>query len=180
MTNADLAALRPIEESDLEALHRIDTDPSLSLPFEWIGFRDPGDRRRRLEEDGYLGDTYSMLAVRLPDGSFAGFVCWWPTEAMAPPRSVFEIGILLLPEHRGKGLGSIAQGLLADYLFSTTLANRIQASTAFENTAERRALERRDFNWRAFSAECHSSMENGETASSTPDCARIPAIRRLA
>jgi len=45
MTNADLAALRPIEESDLEALHRIDTDPSLSLPFEWLGFRDPGDRR---------------------------------------------------------------------------------------------------------------------------------------
>ena len=86
-----------------------------------------------------------MLAVRLPDGSFAGFVCWWPTEAMAPPRSVFEVGILLLPEHRGKGLGSIAQGLLADYLFSTTLANRIQASTAFENTAERRALERSGF-----------------------------------
>jgi RimJ/RimL family protein N-acetyltransferase len=134
-----------MEENDLESLHRIDTDPSLSLPFEWVGFRDPGERRRRLEEDGYLGGTYSMLAVSLPDRTFSGFVCWWPTEAMAPPRSVFEIGILLMPEQRGKGLGSIAQGLLVDYLFSTTLANRLQASTDIENVAERHALERAGF-----------------------------------
>ncbi|MGC2191594.1 MAG: GNAT family protein [Candidatus Dormiibacterota bacterium] len=145
MTEPDAVRLRPIEETDLEALRRIDTDPSLSLPFEWMGFRDPGERRRRLEEDGYISDAYSMLAVSLPDGTFAGFVCWWPTETMAPPRSVFEVGILLMPEQRGKGFGSIAQGLLVDYLFSTTLANRLQASTDVENVAERGALERAGF-----------------------------------
>jgi ribosomal-protein-alanine N-acetyltransferase len=44
--------LRPIEEADLDLLSRLDTDPAASQPFEWTGFRDPGARRRRWEQDG--------------------------------------------------------------------------------------------------------------------------------
>ncbi len=43
--------LRPIEEADLDLLSRFDTDPAASQPFEWTGFRDPGARRRRREQD---------------------------------------------------------------------------------------------------------------------------------
>ena len=39
----------------------------------------------------------------------------------------------------------VAQRLLADYLFSTTLANRIEATTEIENVAEHTALERAGF-----------------------------------
>jgi ribosomal-protein-alanine N-acetyltransferase len=140
----DVVRLRPVEEHDLELLGRIDTDPAMSEPFEWKGFRDPRARRRRWEEDGYLGAEDSLLIVGLPDGTFAGIVVWkWLT--MSGPRGCLQIGILLLPEHRGRGLGAPAQRVLADYLFSTTVANRLEATTEVDNVAEQRALERAGF-----------------------------------
>jgi len=140
----DEVRLRPVEEPDLEALGRIDTDPATSEPFEWRGFRDPRARRRRWEEDGYLGSEDSLLVVALPDDTFAGIVVWRWISASGP-RVCLQIGILLLPEHRGKGLGTSAQRLLADYLFSTTSANRLEATTDVDNVAEHRALERAGF-----------------------------------
>lgn len=145
MNDEDLVRLRPVGERDLEALERVDTDPALSKPFEWTGFQDPRARRRRWEQDGYLGGDYSLLIVALPDGTFVGFVCWWPVRTGGPREACLEIGILLFPDHRGKGLGSAAQRLLADYLFSTTLTNRLQALTDVDNIAEQRALRRAGF-----------------------------------
>ena len=139
-TPDDKIRLRPVEERDLDALGRFDTDPAVSEPFEWRGFRDPRARRRRWEEDGYLGSEDSLLVVALSDGTFAGIVVWkW--IATPAPRGCLQIGILLFPEHRGKGLGTAAQRLLADYLFSTTPANRLEATTELDNVAEQRALE---------------------------------------
>ena len=144
MKDDDLVRLRPVEERDLDALGRIDTDPAVSEPFEWRGFRDPRARRRRWEQDGYLGDEDSLLVVGLPDGTFAGIVVWRWIVSSGPPGCV-QIGILLFPEHRGRGLGTTAQRLLADYLFSTTAANRLEATTEIDNVAEHRALERAGF-----------------------------------
>jgi [ribosomal protein S5]-alanine N-acetyltransferase len=70
------------------------------------------------------------------------------THRSSPRRTgttTLEIGALLFPEHRGRGLGTAAQGLLAEYLFATTLANRLQAITDVENLAEQRVLERIGF-----------------------------------
>jgi RimJ/RimL family protein N-acetyltransferase len=136
--------LRPVEERDLEILERFDTDPALSEPFEWRGYRDRKARRRRWEQDGYLGTDDSVLVVSLSDGTFAGFVAWRPL-AISGPQGVIQIGIVLLPEHRGRGIGSRAQQLLADYLYSTTTAHRLEASTEVDNLAEQRALARAGF-----------------------------------
>jgi RimJ/RimL family protein N-acetyltransferase len=57
----------------------------------------------------------------------------------------WNIGISLIPEARGQGYGPIAQQLLADYLFDTTDANRVEAQTDVENAAEQRALEKAGF-----------------------------------
>src|SRR5258708_7752763 len=76
MSDAGKAYLRPVEERDLVELARIDTDASVSKPFEWRGFRDARERRRRWERDGYLGADDSVLVVALPDGTFAGIVVW--------------------------------------------------------------------------------------------------------
>jgi ribosomal-protein-alanine N-acetyltransferase len=140
----DPVLLRPIEEADLDTLRRLHTDPSVSEPFQWYGFRDPHMFRRRWEEDGWLGGDTSMLAVRLPDGTFAGITNWGAVRTV-PHGACIEVGILLLPEHRGRGFGTTAQRLLVDYLFATTLVNRVQAVTDVENVAERRALERIGF-----------------------------------
>ena len=137
--------LRPVEESDLALLERIDKEPALSEPFEWTGFRSPGQRRRRWEQDRYLGEDDALLVVSLPDGTFVGIVVWKRTGGTASLGGCFEIGILLLPDYRGRGLGSAAQTLLADHLFSTTLANRLEALTEVDNVAEQRALARAGF-----------------------------------
>ena len=76
--------------------------------------------------------------------AFAGFVVWRAVE-LSGPVVCYNIGILLLPKERGQGLGSAAQCLLADYLFCTTLANRVEAGTEAENIAEQRALEKAGF-----------------------------------
>ncbi len=140
-----LVVLRPVGEADLEALSRLDTDPSVSEPFEWFGFRSPNVRRRRWEEDGLLGPDSAFLAVGLPEDVLAGIVSWHMIRAGGPEGGCLEIGILLFPEHRGRGVGTAAQGLLVDYLFATTLANRLQAITNVENLVEQRALERIGF-----------------------------------
>jgi RimJ/RimL family protein N-acetyltransferase len=59
--------------------------------------------------------------------------------------SCYEIGLALLPEHRGHGLGTAAQRLLVDYLFKYTTAHRLEALTDTENIAEQKALERIGF-----------------------------------
>jgi ribosomal-protein-alanine N-acetyltransferase len=101
--------------------------------------------RRRWEEDGWLRDDSGQLAVALPDGTLAGIVSWRTITTGGPDGGCLDIGALLFPEHRGKGLGTTAQQLLAEYLFATTLANRLQAITDVENLAEQKALERAGF-----------------------------------
>jgi len=145
MTDRDAIHLRPVEEGDLEQLGRIDIDPAMSEPFEWRGFRDPQSRRRRWEVDGYVGGDDSLLVVALSDGALAGIVVWRAVATSGPREACFQIGILMFPEHRGKALGTTAQCLLADYLFSTTLTNRLEATTEVDNVAEQRALERAGF-----------------------------------
>ena len=137
--------LRPIRESDLPVLERLAVDPRAAGPFGWHGFRDPGARRRRLAEDGFLGRDPRNLAVALdPDDSCIGDVSWFAVPT-GPTSTCWNIGIVLVPEFRGRGYGTSAQRLLADYLFTTTSANRVEAETDVENVAEQRALEKAGF-----------------------------------
>ena len=46
---------------------------------------------------------------------------------------------------RGRGYGTRAQRLLAEYLFAHTQLNRVEAETETGNLAEQRALEKADF-----------------------------------
>ena len=52
------------------------------------------------------------------------------------------IGIWLVPEHRGRGIGTRAQAALVDLFFRHTPSNRVEAHTDVENLAEQRALEK--------------------------------------
>jgi len=63
----------------------------------------------------------------------------------ADAKVTYTLGIVLYPEFRGQGLGTSVQCLVADYLYSTTLANRVEAITGTYNHAEQRALEKAGF-----------------------------------
>ena len=84
------------------------------------------------------------MALTNEEATYAGFVVW-SAIAASGPLVCYRIGILLLPEHRGRGLGSAAQCPLADHLFSTTLAHRVEAGTEVDNVPEQRALEKAGF-----------------------------------
>jgi RimJ/RimL family protein N-acetyltransferase len=135
--------LRPVREADLAALeeaHSRDADP-----WNWFRHTPAGAMQRRFAE-GILSEESGTLAVETPDGALAGGVSWFtvqhgPTTACR----ALNIGISLLPGQRGRGYGAAAQRALAEYLFATTLTERIEAETDVENVAEQRALERAGF-----------------------------------
>jgi [ribosomal protein S5]-alanine N-acetyltransferase len=132
--------LRPFTRPDLELFDRFATDPALSEPFEWVGFTPPGSYRKRWEQDGLLGSSpYCLAVVTVAEDAVIGWVDWRETER--PGSGAREIGVLIVPEMRGRGAGAAAQRLLVEYLFSTTTAFRIWAATEVENIAEQRALE---------------------------------------
>jgi RimJ/RimL family protein N-acetyltransferase len=113
------------------------------------GFNDLADELRRTDRkalaQGPLRNDESgqLIVERIADGAPIGTVGWHRVGYGPRPRSdAWNIGIELLPSARGRGYGSEAQRLLADYLFETTSVNRVEASTDVENLAEQRALEK--------------------------------------
>lgn len=141
----DKIALRAFSESDLPFLERLNTDPAALGPLVWSGFTDAGARRRRWERDGYVSADSTALAVVQPDGTVIGIASWEAVNRGGPPGGCYEIGLALLPEHRGRGIGTAAQRLLVEYLFKYTMANRLEAQTDADNIAEQKALERIGF-----------------------------------
>jgi RimJ/RimL family protein N-acetyltransferase len=115
-------------------------------PFNWFAHRPAEVLRRRFAADGLLSEEAGTLAVETPDGALAGTVSWF-TVVHGPSAAcrALNMGISLLPGQRGRGYGSAAQRALAEYLFATTLTERIEAETDLENVAEQRALERAGF-----------------------------------
>jgi [ribosomal protein S5]-alanine N-acetyltransferase len=141
----DRVRLRAFGEDDLPFLDRLCTDPNALGVFEWPGFLDVRARRRRWEKDGYISEESTALAVVLPDGTVAGIASWRARNRGGSPGVCYEIGLALLPEHRGHGLGTAAQRLLVDHLFRYTTAHRLEALTNTRNIAEQKVLERLGF-----------------------------------
>ncbi|MFF2045352.1 GNAT family N-acetyltransferase [Kitasatospora sp. NPDC058170] len=135
--------LRPISAADLPTLEALLADPEALGPFQWYGWSDPGRWRRQWAEDGLLGEERSQLAVA-SGGALHGFV-GWRRRAVVPGAPYWNIGIQLFPQARGRGIGTEAQRLLADYLFAHSPVVRLEADTESANLAEQRALEKCGF-----------------------------------
>ena len=100
--------------------------------------------RRRIANSGRLVGGWLDLAIDA-EGSLVGEI-----DARHPPRAmppgVFELGIALFDEEvRGRGYGTEAIALLTAHLFAELGAERVQASTAVDNSAMRRVFEKLGF-----------------------------------
>jgi len=136
--------LRPVVEDDLVMFCRFATEPGL-VGLDWAGFTDAQAPARRFAADGYLGADDSRLMVEVErEQVAAGFVSWGLRDFGGPTKH-WEIGIALLPEWRGRGIGWRAQAMLCEYLFKHTPLQRIQAGTHPENIAEQRSLVKAGF-----------------------------------
>ena len=132
-----------MRDDDIEIMERLTQDPASAGEFAWFGWHDPLRWRRGWAENRLLGPDGGALVVAVA-GEPAGFVVWrrHPATAVA---FYWEIGIAMLPQVRGRGIGTLAQAMLARYLFAHTIAHRIEASTETANLAEQRALEKAGF-----------------------------------
>lgn len=142
MESADVT-LRPVGEADLPVMERFLRDPEAASPFQWYGWRDPGRWRRQWAENGLVGEDVGHLMV-VRGTERVGFVAWRKVSP-APTTYYWNMGIALLPEARGKGVGTEAQRQLVRYLLAHSPVMRIEADTESDNLAEQRALEKAGF-----------------------------------
>ncbi|SHL59919.1 GNAT family N-acetyltransferase [Actinacidiphila paucisporea] len=143
MSDVDDVLLRPVGEGDLPTLTGMLNSPEARAPFQWFGWLDPARTARGWAENGLLGPDNGLLMVATATEPL-GFVSWRKIDASG--YSYFwNIGILLLPDARGRGVGTRAQRLLVDYLFAHTPVVRIEADTEATNFPEQRALEKAGF-----------------------------------
>lgn len=127
--------LRPIRPEELDRL-LAERDDSLPPGRE-------ADARRRLGERigraGKLVDGRLDLGVDA-EGRLVGHVeARQPKEAM--PRGVFELGISIFEDERGKGYGRAAIEVLTQLLLDEHDAHRVQGSTDLANAAMRAVFE---------------------------------------
>jgi RimJ/RimL family protein N-acetyltransferase len=130
--------LRPPEATDDAFLAEL-RQRAVAGEFNWFG--DPA-----AEDADHWRDSVERMIVTLADGTAIGGLSWMGSRYGPNLRSIaWKIGITLLPAHRGRGYGALAQTMLADHLFATTPSNRVEADTDVDNIAEQRALERAGF-----------------------------------
>ena len=135
--------LRPLRADDLGSLRMNSPEED---PFGFFGFAAENSLERAYAEDGLLTDDHGLLGIEDEQGRLTGYVGWFAVQH-GPTRAAraLNVGIALLPDHRGRGVGTAAQAALAAYLFRTTLIERLEAGTDVENLAEQRALEKAGF-----------------------------------
>jgi RimJ/RimL family protein N-acetyltransferase len=142
-----LIRLRDITLEDVEMLEewRATKEPG--------SFNDLGQPSRPIPRDvvalgkGWRDDRRgNVICERIEDGAPVGSLSWHAVGYGPNPESqCFNMGIELLPAMRGKGYGTEAQRLLADWLFSASDVNRVEASTDVDNIPEQRSLEKAGF-----------------------------------
>ena len=139
--------VRPVGRDDLALLDKWRNDPEHESTY---GDFLPLHRRRshheeRWEADGLLGEDEGSLLICL-DGEPVGSL-QWHAVMYGPNRGsqALNLGISIQPAARGRGVGSRAQRLLADYLFAHTVVHRVEASTDVTNLAEQKALDKAGF-----------------------------------
>jgi aminoglycoside 6'-N-acetyltransferase len=147
MLRGDNVYLRPIRQEDLPILAARANDIAVLSEFNFFGLQPHNRREKQFDEDGLLGQEHGTLGVvTCADDTLVGDIGYRQVRyGPGTASSAYNIGIGLVPEHRGKGYGVEAQQLLADYLFAVYPIMRVEAATDSTNSAEQRALEKAGF-----------------------------------
>jgi len=113
---------------------------SMSIYNEW-GEMAPETRDMVITR--WLITLTSLDSAEIAVGDLSAHTVWYgPT----PGSRALNIGISIANEYRGKGIGAIAQRLLAEELHSQGIV-RVEAQTDIENFAEQKALEKAGFKY---------------------------------
>ena len=139
-----VCSLRPYAVADVDRFSEEFSTPQSRGELQWFGFQNAQRSHAEFEQTGYLAEDGGRLVIEA-GGAWAGRIQWF-RRSWGPSASwCWEIGILIVPDFRGQGIGTCAQRQLVSYLFGHTHAHRVQAVTDVANMAEQRALEKARF-----------------------------------
>jgi RimJ/RimL family protein N-acetyltransferase len=146
MDRDPLVRLRDATLDDLDLLESWETR-EMRGEFNDFGLPPRPSLREALAKGPLRNERNGTLIVeRVSDGRPIGSVGWHAVQYGPNAASrAWNIGIALIPDGRGQGLGGEAQRRLADELFATTDVHRVEASTDVDNLPEQRALEKAGF-----------------------------------
>ncbi len=146
MIQGERVHLRIVTAADLTLLTTWMNDLDFNSEYNTFGFRRADSVEKSFAENGLLSSQSGEFLIIVQPDTVIGNVSYH--QARYGPNDgsiVYNIGISLVVEHRGKGYGVEAQKLLASYLFSTYPIMRVEATTDTKNIAEQRALEKAGF-----------------------------------
>jgi aminoglycoside 6'-N-acetyltransferase len=132
----DGLALRPGRHADVAALHRILCEEAV-LEW-WVEPEPPEEIAAKL-----LGESYAVLLVVDVGGTVAGGIEY--TEENEPQYRHAGIDIYLSEDFAGRGFGTKAVRLLADYLFDERGHHRITIDPAVANVRAVRCYQKAGF-----------------------------------
>lgn len=147
MLHGEKIYLRPVRQDDLPIFVARANDIAFLTEFNFFGLQQHNSLEKYFHQDGLLSQEHGTLVVVVCESDqVAGDVSYRQVRYGPGDASiVYNLGIALAPDYRGKGYGVEAQQLLAEYLFSVYPIMRVEASTDITNSAELRALEKAGF-----------------------------------
>lgn len=143
---SEKVTLRRVTRADLDLFEKEFSSLEGTGPYQWFGFSDFSALNASLAENRLITDRGCMLTVMTDSDRVAGRVEWFEAAwGRSSTSSCWTIACGLIPSFWGRGIGTAAQALLAEYLFLHTRAERIQAFPDTNNRAEQRALDKAGF-----------------------------------
>ena len=137
MLRGTRVTLRPVRDTDLDAVWEAHTDIASRGAFFPLGIVSQSEFRRRFGENGFWEKTEgTLLITRADTGDVLGHI-----EFFVPVSywDCFELSYQLFdPSSAGQGYVSEAVQLVVDYLFGSKKQHRIQLVIVPENAASRR------------------------------------------
>jgi RimJ/RimL family protein N-acetyltransferase len=143
MLQGRLIQLRPVRESDLDALYAAHVNIADRGEYFPLGVQSEPAFRRAFAENGFWEREEGMLLIRTPEDELAGHIEFFKAVNY---WDAFEISYQLYGDRfAGKGYTTEALQLLVDYLFGSKKHHRIHLVIVPENAASRRVAEKCGF-----------------------------------
>lgn len=133
--SGERVTLNTVEEEDLDAFARAQSDPDVRKPLGLVSPRNRDSVEEFFEER--ISDEDSVWFAVVAD-ELVGAVT---LPEVHESRGVGDLSYWLLPEHQGEGYGSEAVSLLLDYAFDELRLHRIRADCYATNEGSIGLLE---------------------------------------
>ena len=132
----DLVGIRPVTLDDSRLLYDIWHDPDVQRNLNFV---DSDPLEKWLKEQSMWKSWLDCIVVSLEDRQSAGYV------SLGSIKATPELIILLLPQYRGRGMGTQAVRLIVDYGFSRMGISRVGGGAFHFNNDSQHMLDKVGF-----------------------------------